>query len=168
MKMSGAAAHPNGSRTVIWMSTSGPPTSRSPIRRLLHARGRIQISRCASGRQWRVPERLEHLQAAPPANGRAALGRHAYDITDATMVEAPTDAIYQQLQQSLYQRRRLDRSMVWTAEAPDAPQSNWIQTVDGRNFLVAFRLYGTGVEFFDQTWKPGDLLRIGSGGRASQ
>ena len=92
----------------------------------------------------------------------------AYDITDATLVEAATDAIYQQLQQSLYQRRRLDRSMVWTAEAPDAPQSNWIQTVDGRNFLVAFRLYGTGVEFFDQTWKPGDLLRIGSGGRASQ
>jgi hypothetical protein len=63
------------------------------------------------------------------------------------MVEAATDAIYQQLQQSLYQRRRLDRSMVWTAEAPDAPQSNWIQTVDGRNFLVAFRLYGTGDEF---------------------
>jgi hypothetical protein len=32
-----------------------------------HARGRVQISRCASGRQWRVPERLEHLQAAPPS-----------------------------------------------------------------------------------------------------
>jgi hypothetical protein len=29
--------------------------------------------------------------------------------------------------------------------------SNWIQTVDGRDFLVAFRLYGSGVEFYDQS-----------------
>jgi hypothetical protein len=42
----------------------------------------------------------------------------------------------------------------------DAPESNWIQTVDGRNFLVALRLYGTGVEFFDQTWKPDDVIKV--------
>jgi hypothetical protein len=50
----------------------------------------------------------------------------------------------------------------------DVPESNWIQTVEGRNFLVALRLYGTGVEFFDQTWKPADVVKIGSGGRALQ
>jgi hypothetical protein len=40
---------------------------------------------------------------------------------------------------------------LWFApEKPaDVPQSNGIQTVSGRNFLVAFRLYGTGVEFSD-------------------
>ena len=42
----------------------------------------------------------------------------------------------------------------------DAPDSNWIQTVSGRNFLVALRLYGTGVEFFDQTWKPDDVVKV--------
>ena len=41
-----------------------------------------------------------------------------------------------------------------------APESNWIQTVSGRNFLVALRLYGTGVEFFDQTWKPDDVVKV--------
>ena len=41
-----------------------------------------------------------------------------------------------------------------------APDSNWIQTVNGRNFLVALRLYGTGVEFFDQTRKPDDLVKL--------
>jgi hypothetical protein len=41
-----------------------------------------------------------------------------------------------------------------------APDSNWIQTVSGRNFLVALRLYGTGVEFFDQTRKPDDVVKV--------
>ncbi|KFG79640.1 putative signal peptide protein [Metarhizium anisopliae] len=42
----------------------------------------------------------------------------------------------------------------------EAADTNWIQTVDGLNFLVAVRLYGPGVEFFDQTWKPDDLVKI--------
>lgn len=29
-----------------------------------------------------------------------------------------------------------------------------------RNLLVALRLYGTGVEFFDQTWKPDDVVKV--------
>jgi hypothetical protein len=36
----------------------------------------------------------------------------------------------------------------------------FIQTIPGRNFLVALRLYGTGVEFFDQSWKPGDVVKV--------
>jgi hypothetical protein len=41
-----------------------------------------------------------------------------------------------------------------------APESNFIKVVDGRNFLVAVRLFGTGIEFFDQTWKPDDVVKI--------
>ena len=41
-----------------------------------------------------------------------------------------------------------------------APESNWIQTVSGRAFLVALRLYGTGTEFYDQTWKPDDVIKV--------
>jgi hypothetical protein len=36
----------------------------------------------------------------------------------------------------------------------------FIQTIPGRNFIVALRLYGTGVEFFDQTWKPDDVVKV--------
>ena len=36
------------------------------------------------------------------------------------------------------------------AKPEAAPASNFIQTVAGRNFIVALRLYGTGVEFFDR------------------
>ncbi len=38
--------------------------------------------------------------------------------------------------------------------------SNSIQTADGRDFLVALRLYGTGVEFYDQSWKPDDVVKV--------
>jgi hypothetical protein len=32
--------------------------------------------------------------------------------------------------------------------------------VSDRNFLGALRLYGTGVEFLDQTWKPDDVVKV--------
>jgi hypothetical protein len=30
----------------------------------------------------------------------------------------------------------------------------------GRNFLVALRLYGTEDAFYDQTWKPDDVVKV--------
>ena len=41
-----------------------------------------------------------------------------------------------------------------------APDANWIQTIDDRAFLVGLRIYGSGVEFFDQTWIPDDIVRV--------
>jgi hypothetical protein len=41
-----------------------------------------------------------------------------------------------------------------------APETNWIQTDTARDFLVALRLYGTGTEFYDQSWKPDDIVKV--------
>src|SRR4029077_14464784 len=38
--------------------------------------------------------------------------------------------------------------------------SNWIQTADGRDFLVSLPLYGARVEFYDQSWKPDDVVKV--------
>ena len=38
--------------------------------------------------------------------------------------------------------------------------SNWIQTIKGRDFMTVSRLYGTGIEFSDQTWKPGEIVNV--------
>jgi hypothetical protein len=101
-----------------------------------------------------------HLPPNPPAKLFWAVTA-AYNITDGTMVEAP------QLMPSINGYNKVatnsDGSVdLWFApENPtDVPPSNWIQTVGGRNFLVALRLYGTGVEFFDQTWKPDDVVKV--------
>jgi hypothetical protein len=99
-----------------------------------------------------------HLPADPPAALFWAVT--AYNITDGTMPETP------QLLPSVNGLGKVatnsDGSIdLWFGpqKPTDAPESNWIQTVDGRNFLVALRLYGTGVEFFDQTWKPDDVVK---------
>jgi hypothetical protein len=85
----------------------------------------------------------------------------AYNITDGTMTETP------QLLPSINGFNMVatnsDGSVdLWfgPSKPANAPESNFIQTVSGRNFLVALRLYGTGVEFFDQTWKPDDVMQV--------
>jgi hypothetical protein len=100
-----------------------------------------------------------HLPPDPPAALFWAVT--AYNITDGTMVEAP------QLMPSINGFNKVaangDGSIdLWFGpkKPADATESNCIQTVDGRNFLVALRLYGTGVEFFDQTWKPDDVVKV--------
>ena len=40
------------------------------------------------------------------------------------------------------------------------PKSNWIQSIEGRDWLAALRIYGSGIEFFDQTWIPDDIIKI--------
>jgi hypothetical protein len=40
-----------------------------------------------------------------------------------------------------------------------ANEKNWIQTLRGRAFLVTIRLYGSGTEFYDQTWKRDDVVK---------
>ena len=85
----------------------------------------------------------------------------AYNVTDGSMVAAP------QLMPSINGMNEVATNAdgstdLWFGpERPaDALESNWIQTVPDRNFLVTIRLYGTGVEFFDQTWKPDDVVKV--------
>jgi hypothetical protein len=100
-----------------------------------------------------------HLPPHPPAALFWAVT--AYNITDGTMVEAP------QLLPSINSLGKVatngDGSIdIWFAPSKpaEAPDTNFIQTISGRNFLAAVRLYGTGVEFFDQTWTPDDVVKV--------
>lgn len=100
-----------------------------------------------------------HLPPNPPAALFWAVT--AYNVTDGTMTEAP------QLMPSINGLNKVatnsDGSVdLWFGpqKPANAPASNWIQTVEGRAVLIALRLYGTGVEFFDQTWKPDDVVKV--------
>lgn len=41
-----------------------------------------------------------------------------------------------------------------------SPEENWIQTLPNHGLLIAVRLYGAGTEFYDETWKPDDPVKI--------
>jgi hypothetical protein len=42
-------------------------------------------------------------------------------------------------------------------EAPLGKESNWIQTIPGKSWCAAFRLYGPLEPWFNKTWKPGEI-----------
>ena len=45
-------------------------------------------------------------------------------------------------------------------KAEGVNEKNWLQTLRGRAFMVTIRLYGSGTEFYDQTWRPDDLVKV--------
>jgi hypothetical protein len=98
-----------------------------------------------------------------PANPPAALfwAATAYNITDGTMTAAA------QLMPSINGMNKVVKNADGSIDLYFGPKkldavadSNWIQTVDGRDLLVAFRFYGMGVEFHDQSWKPDDVVKV--------
>ena len=46
-------------------------------------------------------------------------------------------------------------------KAPKAKNANWIKTVPGRGYLLGVRLYSPTKAFFDQTWKPDNIEKVG-------
>ncbi len=99
-----------------------------------------------------------------PPNAPAALfwAVTLYNITDGTMVETPQQMpSINSLNEAVV--KNSDGSIdLWfgPSKPADAPDTNFIQTVNDRNFIATVRLYGTGVEFFDQTWRPDDVVKI--------
>ena len=101
-----------------------------------------------------------HLPPDPPADLFWAVT--AYNITDGTMPETeqrlPSTNGY-------YDIPRNDDGSIDIFVGPAKPagvaDAAFIQTIPGRHFLVAVRLYGTAVEFYDQTWKPDDFVKVG-------
>jgi hypothetical protein len=101
-----------------------------------------------------------HLPAGIPAKAFWAVT--LYNITDGTMPETP---------QLLPSKNSLNEKTVKNDDGsidlffgPTQPASvadtNWIQTVKGRDFMAVIRLYGAEIEFFDQSWKPDDIVKV--------
>jgi len=44
--------------------------------------------------------------------------------------------------------------------APKGKEKNWVQTVPGKGHFVWIRLYGPLEPFFEQTWRPDDIVKV--------
>ena len=50
---------------------------------------------------------------------------------------------------------------VWFGpKAPPGMQGNWIQTVPGKGWVMILRLYGPLDPWFNQTWRPDDIVEV--------
>ena len=100
-----------------------------------------------------------HLPPGIPAKAFWAVT--AYNITDGTMPETeqlmPSTNGYEKVTKN-------DDGSIDIYFGPTKPDGvadkNWIQTIEGRDFLFCLRLYGADIEFFDQTWKPDDVVKL--------
>ncbi len=45
-------------------------------------------------------------------------------------------------------------------EAPEGFEKNWVKTIPGEGWFTYIRLYGPLDAYFDQTWKPNDIVKI--------
>ena len=46
-------------------------------------------------------------------------------------------------------------------QAPEGKERNWIQTVPGKGIWLILRLYGPLEPWFDKTWRPGSIVKVG-------
>ncbi len=100
-----------------------------------------------------------HLPAGIPAKAYWAVT--LYNVTDGTMPET---------KQLIPSRNSFDKvdtgkdgsiDLYFGPKKPDGVNDkNWIQTIDGRAFMAVIRLYGADIAFFDQTWKPDDVVKV--------
>jgi hypothetical protein len=42
-------------------------------------------------------------------------------------------------------------------QAPAGHEHNWLQTIPGKSWFIAFRVYGPEQPWIDQTWRPGEI-----------
>jgi hypothetical protein len=99
-----------------------------------------------------------HLPADPPAKLFWAVT--LYNVTDGTMTA--TDQVMPSINQYDTVARNDDGSidLHFGPTLPDGvPDTNWIKTDDQRAFICCIRFYGTAIEFYDQTWKPDDVVK---------
>ncbi|MDO6708137.1 DUF1254 domain-containing protein [Photobacterium sp. 1_MG-2023] len=85
----------------------------------------------------------------------------AYNITDGTMPE--TDQLLPSTNGYYDIPKNKDGSIdIWfgPSKPKDVVDAAFIQTVPGRDYLVALRLYGAMDAFYDQTWKPDDIVKV--------
>ncbi|MCB9106277.1 MAG: DUF1254 domain-containing protein [Anaerolineales bacterium] len=45
-------------------------------------------------------------------------------------------------------------------EPPEGQEDNWIQTIPGKGFFVILRIYGPLKSWFDQTWRPSEIVKV--------
>jgi hypothetical protein len=48
----------------------------------------------------------------------------------------------------------------FSPSAPAGKEKNWIQTDPGKGWFTYIRLYGPLEPFFEQTWRPDDIVKV--------
>jgi hypothetical protein len=98
-----------------------------------------------------------HLPPNPPANDFWAVT--LYDTQTRSMLQ--TDQIYPTIGSQTDGIRMNDDGsfdVYFGSEPPDGYENNWLQTIPGKSWFVALRLYGPLDPWINKTWRPSEIM----------
>ncbi len=100
-----------------------------------------------------------HIPANPPAKDFWALT--IYDPQTRSMLQ--TDQVYPTVgsqDEGLVQNEDGSFDIYFAPEAPEGYENNWLQTIPGKSWFVALRLYGPLEPWIEKTWRPSEILEV--------
>jgi hypothetical protein len=100
-----------------------------------------------------------HLPAGIPAKLFWAVT--LYNVTDGTMPETSQLMPSKNGFENTVKNEDSSIDLYFGPTKPEGvAETNYIKTIEGRAFITVIRLYGAGIEFFDQNWKPDDVVKL--------
>ena len=95
-------------------------------------------------------------------------GIPARDFWSVTVYDAETRSLLQNSQPkpsiSTYDQPEVNADgsidIYFGPAAPEGKETNWIKTLPGKGWFTYIRIYGPLEPFFEQTWKPDDIVRV--------
>jgi len=100
-----------------------------------------------------------HIPANPPAKDFWALT--IYDPQTRSMLQ--TDQVFPTVgsqDEGLVQNEDGSFDIYFAPEAPEGYENNWLQTIPGKSWFVALRLYGPLEPWIEKTWRPSEILEV--------
>lgn len=102
-----------------------------------------------------------HMNIPGPVPMKLFWSATVYDAETRCLIEAPQmrAAVRSHLDQPV---ANADGSydITFGPKNPGVPESNWIQTLPGKGWMVTVRLYGPTEDVFNETWRLGNLKRV--------
>lgn len=99
-----------------------------------------------------------HLASEPPA--RQFWSMTVYDIDTRCLIDNPQRKADLSSRQDLKKNTNGSIDLYFAPTAPEGFESNWVQTIPGKQWFSYFRLYAPTEAYFDKSWKLDDITQV--------
>ena len=100
-----------------------------------------------------------HIPADVPVNDFWAITLYDSQTRSLLQTDQPFPTVGSQ-SEGFIQNEDGSFDVFFAPEAPEGMSGNWLQTIPGKSWFVAFRVYGPLQPWIDKTWRPGEVELI--------